>query len=72
MKEIWSVFSRDMKDEKETTLTNKITLYKGDLSGVILEDDWRFKTVKGKRENTKFLGLIADPVFPLEFPLKYE
>lgn len=69
MKEIWSVFSRDILIEKE--LINKITLYKGDLSDINLEVDWRFSTVKGKRENVKFIGLIADPVFPLTFPLKY-
>ncbi len=65
MNEIWSIFTKDIMDEKSKKLVTKITLYKGDLSTVDLENDWRFSIIKGKRENVSFLGLITDPIFPL-------
>lgn len=68
-KEIWSVFNADILIEKN--LVNKTFLYRHDLSTIDFENDWRFSTVHGKRENVKFLGLISDPVFPLEFPLNF-
>ena len=68
----WSVFSCEYFIEvKKALVWKKHTfLYMGDLSNVDMTTDWRFSNVEGKRRKCEFLGLIDNPEFPLEEPIK--
>ena len=65
--DLFSVFERTYKNG-EQWITD-LVFYKGDLSCVDAENDWRFKEVFGKRKKLKFLGLCQTS-FPIQYPLK--
>lgn len=68
----WSVFSAEYFSEvkKELVWKKHTFLYMDDLSNVDMTTDWRFKNVEGKRRKCEFLGLIDNPEFPLEEPIR--
>lgn len=62
---VWSVFeSCKIKDNVWIT---ELNFYYGDLSNINLETDLRFKEVKNKRKQAKFLGTCKTT-----FPIKYQ
>jgi len=68
---MWSVFEK----EYTTKINNKyqwvkeLNFYIGDLTNEDFKNDYRFKEVKDKRKQVKFLGTV-ETEFPLKFPLK--
>jgi hypothetical protein len=68
----WSVFSCEYFIEVKKALVWKkhTRLFMGDLTETDLTTDSRFYNVEGKRRNSKFLGLVDDPKFPLKVPIK--
>lgn len=68
---LWSVFSSHFlmkKDGQQSQWVTSLNFYKGDLSCVDLETDWRFKEVKNKRSQSVFLG-VCETSFPVQYPL---
>jgi len=66
MKDLYSVFEDTHK--KGNKWISEYHFYKGDLSNVDLENDWRFKEIKDKRKQSKFLGTVNTD-FPINYPL---
>lgn len=73
MDNIWSVFENHHavdKNGKQKWVT-ELVFYKGDLSKVDLATDWRFREVKGKRSQLKYLGM-CETSFPVKYPLRLD
>ena len=64
---IYSVFSNKHKVHKKWK--NELMFFKGDLSNINTEFDYRFKVVKNLREESIFLGLYTGN-FPVKYPLQ--
>lgn len=63
---IYSIFETchltKQEDGSVLWITERV-YYRGDLSNVNCEDDWRFTEIKGKRKLAKFIGLIIGSLF---------
>ena len=68
---MWSVFENEYKTKVGNNYqwVKELNFYMGDLSNEDFENDYRFKEVKDKRKQLKFLGLV-ETQFPVKFPLK--
>lgn len=53
---------------------NELGFYYGSIEEPDFENDWRFKEIKGIREQAKFLGEceLSNDDFPIQFPLALE
>lgn len=60
--DVYSVFINTRYDGNQWK--RDFSFYKGDLSNVDFETDWRFKAVQGKRKTASFLG-ITETNFPV-------
>lgn len=71
--DLHSVFLTEhlVKKDKIKIWVKSHSFYLGNLSKTKLNDDWRFKEVKGKRKEAIFLGLVHTD-FPVKYPLKTE
>lgn len=67
----WSVFENRymVYINKQKTWLTELCFYCGDMSNIDLSSDSRFKKVKDRRDELKFLGLYSDGTFPVIFPL---
>lgn len=81
MNNVYSVFEKTYLKKEENCnpyYKTELNFYMGDLSGVNLSKDWRFKEVKEikKKEEivlryeSKYLGLVSNLEFPVIYPLK--
>ncbi|WP_299673289.1 hypothetical protein [uncultured Tenacibaculum sp.] len=70
VKNIWSVFEveRTKMDSLETY--KERIFYYGDFSNHDLSKDSRFMEFKNRRKQVVFIGLIDNPDFPIQYPLK--
>jgi len=68
---MWSVFENEYKTKvgKNYQWVKELNFYVGDLSNEDFKNDYRFKEVKDKRKQIKFLGLV-ETQFPVKYPLK--
>lgn len=70
LNDTYSVFYKEFKDmySKDDLWIKEFIFYKGNLSNIDVSIDWRFKAVKGKRNQADFLG-TCKLVFPIQYPL---
>jgi len=67
---MWSIFEHEFKTKVNDKYqwVKEFIFYKGDLSEEDFENDSRFKEIKDKRKQVKFLGTL-ETEFPIVFPL---
>lgn len=70
---LWTVFANHHVIEKNGNRqwVTELNFYMGDLSGVDFSTDWRFKEVKNRRLQLKFLG-TCQTNFPVQYPLRLD
>jgi hypothetical protein len=63
-----SVVETEYHDKKSGRVV-ELQFWNSDISAVDFEKDWRFCEVGKKRRQSKFLGLVENLSFPVEYPL---